>query len=352
MSTHRVPVVELVIEEHPDADRLELAVVGGWRCVVGKGEFRTGDKAAYIPDGSLLSEEMLARLGEVTRKYLAGANHDRVKAARLRGVVSQGLIYAGPEVDAAEVGDDLADVLGVTKYLPPIPTRFSGTHRSGPRFPYDIENIESFPGVFTDGEPVVMTEKLHGTWCGMVADPEWGLLVSSKGQASKGRWFKTEAEENAQNVYVRNWREHGPKVQSLADRMGENVAVLGEVYGAGIQDLGYGIRRGTLGFRVFDISVDREWMSPDEMVAACAEYGLETVPRVWEGPWSRQACEAAMSGRTLLDADHIREGVVIRPLVERRDDRIRDDGARLGRVILKAVSPAYLFRGGRATEHE
>ena len=352
MSTHRVPVVELVIEEHPDADRLELALVEGWRCVVRKGDFRTGDKAAYIPDGSLLSEEMLARLGEVTRKYLAGANHDRVKAARLRGVVSQGLIYTGPEVEAAEIGDDLAEVLGVTKYLPPVPTRFSGTHRGGPNLSYDIENIESFPDVFVDGEPVVMTEKLHGTWCGMLADPGWGLLVSSKGQASKGRWFKTEAEENAQNVYVRAWLEHGHKVQELADRTGGKAAVLGEIYGAGIQDLGYGVQRGHPAFRVFDISVDREWLSPDQMVAACRELDLEPVPRVWEGPWSRKACDAAMSGKSLLGAGHIREGVVVRPLVERRDDRIRDSGARLGRVILKAVSPAYLFRGGRATEHE
>ena len=352
MSTHRVPVVELVIEEHPNADRLELAVVGGWRCVVAKGEFRTGDKAAYIPDGSLLSDGMLARLGDVTRKYLAGPNHDRVRAARLRGVVSQGLIYVGPEVEAAEIGDDLAAVLGVTKYLPPVPTRFSGTHHGGPHFGYDIVNIQSFPGTFTDGEPVVMTEKLHGTWCGIVANPKWGLLVSSKGQASKGRWFKTEAEANAENVYVRNWREYGPTVRSLADQLGGKVAVLGEIFGTGIQDLGYGIRHGMLGFRVFDIRVDREWMPPDEMVAACAENGLETVPRVWEGPWSQQACESAMSGRTLLDADHIREGVVIRPLVERHDDRVRDNGARLGRVILKAVSPAYVFRGGHATEHE
>ena len=349
MSTHRVPVVKLVIEEHPDADRLELAVVGGWRCVVGKGEFRTGDKAAYIPDGSLLSEQMLARLSETTRTYLGGPNHDRVRAARLRGVVSQGLIYTGPEVDAAEIGEDLAGVLGVTKYLPPVPARFGGTHHGGPHLSYNISNIQSFPDVFADGEPVVMTEKLHGTWCGILSDPQWGLLVSSKGQASKGRWFKTDADENAENLYVRAWRDHAHKVQSLADRTGGKAAVLGEIHGGGVQDLGYGIRPGTPGFRVFDISVGNDWLPPDDMVAVCADYELQPVPRVWDGPWSQQACEAAISGETLLDAEHIREGVVIRPLTERRDDRIREDGGRLGRVILKAVSPNYLFRGGRAT---
>lgn len=39
----------------------------------------------------------------------------------------------------------------------------------------------------------------------------------------------------------------------------------------------------------------------------------------------------------------IREGIVIKPLVERRDET-------LGRVILKSVSEAYLCRKGNTTE--
>lgn len=352
MSTHRVPVIELNIEPHPNADRLELAVVDGWSCVVAKGTHQTGDKAAYIPDQSLLSPQMLERLDGTTRQYLAGANKNRVRAARLRGVVSQGLIYTGPEVDQAELGDDLSGTLGISKYRAPIPARFGGTHKSGPQFRYRIENIKNFPDTFTDGEPVVMTEKLHGTWCGMFGHPTRGLNVSSKGQASKGLWFKTEAEENTGNVYVRALKEHGHKIQNLTTQTGQPVAVLGEIHGTGIQDLGYGTERGYPNFRVFDIKIGDRWLTPDEMVTACAEHNLETVPRVWEGPWSQKACETAKNGNTLLNAEHIREGVVIRPATERRDDRTRDTGHQLGRVILKAISPDYLFRGGNATEHE
>jgi hypothetical protein len=49
-------------------------------------------------------------------------------------------------------------------------------------------------------------------------------------------------------------------------------------------------------------------------------------------------------GRTVVGSGaHLREGVVIVPLAERRDDQI-------GRVILKSVSGDYLTRKGEATE--
>lgn len=45
MAEFRCPVVRVVIVPHPDADRLEVAQVGGWECVVPKGEFCNGDLA-------------------------------------------------------------------------------------------------------------------------------------------------------------------------------------------------------------------------------------------------------------------------------------------------------------------
>ena len=63
MATFESRVHALRIELHPNADRLELAVVGGFRCVVGKGAFADGDLAACIREGAVcpkwLSDQLL-----------------------------------------------------------------------------------------------------------------------------------------------------------------------------------------------------------------------------------------------------------------------------------------------------
>lgn len=53
MSTLRVTVERLIVEPHPNADRLELAQVGLYRAVVGKDEYATGDYAVYIPEQAI-----------------------------------------------------------------------------------------------------------------------------------------------------------------------------------------------------------------------------------------------------------------------------------------------------------
>ena len=104
MSTFTVPIVSVVIEPHDNADALEIARVGDYRSVVPKGEFKSGELVAYIPEQALLPAPLLQSMG-LTGK-LAGSDHNRVKAIRLRGVLSQGLVLrARPEWS---VGDNVA----------------------------------------------------------------------------------------------------------------------------------------------------------------------------------------------------------------------------------------------------
>ncbi|MGO4753829.1 RNA ligase (ATP), partial [Streptomyces sp. 2MCAF27] len=90
MSTLRVTAELLTIHEHPNADALDLAQVGLYRAVVAKGAFRSGEFAVYVPEQAVLPDELIAELGLTGR--LAGTAHNRVKAIRLRGELSQGLV--------------------------------------------------------------------------------------------------------------------------------------------------------------------------------------------------------------------------------------------------------------------
>ena len=68
-----------------------------------------------------------------------------------------------------------------------------------------------------------------------------------------------------------------------------------------------------------------------------AQFNFETVPVLYRGPFSVAAMRKHTDGRTMMGADHIREGIVMVPARERTDPRI-------GRVCLKSVSADYLTR--------
>jgi hypothetical protein len=69
----------------PNADKIEVATVLGWECVVKKGEFKVDDFVVYIEVDSVLPSDNPYFEFMKDRKY-------RVKTIKLRGQVSQGLI--------------------------------------------------------------------------------------------------------------------------------------------------------------------------------------------------------------------------------------------------------------------
>ncbi len=120
MSTHAVEIAEILsIQPHPNADRLELATVKGWNCVVPKGEFKAGDSCIYIPIDSVLPETIEAKIFGADSKIKL--TNRRVKTIKLRGAISQGLIVAPStfDLERTKTGTDVTKTLGVTKYEPP-----------------------------------------------------------------------------------------------------------------------------------------------------------------------------------------------------------------------------------------
>lgn len=70
-----------------NADRLECAHIGGWHCVVGKGEFQVGDPAVYFEiDSQLPDVEPFSSM-----EFLKSKNF-KIKSQKIRGEISQGLL--------------------------------------------------------------------------------------------------------------------------------------------------------------------------------------------------------------------------------------------------------------------
>lgn len=380
MSKFSVDVVQISsIENIEGADSIELAVIGEYRSVVRKGEFSVKDLVVYIPEASVLPSWLLERMNLVGK--LAGSEKNRVKAIKLRGCLSQGLIYPLEKHDDKHMlvwfnqqtnsfcktpvkqGENVKDLLNIVKYEPTIPASFAGdVYNAGAELTvnYDIENFKKYPNVLQVDEQVVMTEKIHGTFCGVGLLPESianddhyrrRFVVFSKGLGAQGLCFK-DHENNKKNVYIRALEK-----LNVFDRLLEfdkqvkqtqPLFLLGEVYGKGVQDLNYDDE---LGFRVFDVVTgyrsQQRYMNWEDACILIKQLDLKTVPELYKGPFSKQTLEQYTTGKETVSGKsiHLREGVVVKPLIERYDPE-------LGRVILKSVSADYLLRKGNATEYQ
>lgn len=331
------------VEPHPNADRLELAAIGGYRAVVGKGQFEAGELVAYIPEASVLPEDLIEQMG--LHGKLAGPQHNRVHAVRLRGALSQGLVLKiKPHWSE---GQSVMAELGITKFEPEIPEELKGAVYTLEReegLTFDLENIKAFPKVFEEGEEVVFTEKIHGVFLAVGAHPTVGNPQHFEGRAwvgSKGLFAGRMAFDHTvdnPNVYVRSAITHNlyRVAMDLAVQYNQTVFVLGEAFGAGVQDLGYG---GPSQFRVFSIVVNGEYVNDETLDLLIGKMGLQRAPVVYRGPFSHALLQAHTTGKESVSGQnlHVREGVVVTPIVERIDPQ-------LGRVALKSVSEAYLLR--------
>lgn len=409
MSTFSCPVVRVAsVEDHPDPETTRLNVVHleglGFTLVRNKTETgeprdKVGDWVVYIPSQSVLPEWLLREMGfwnpELNKGTLAGTNGDRVKPMRLRGVFSDGVLYpvewdddlalegggsvvvtpdeSDPNMDnltQVELGENVAEILGITKWEPTIPAHMAGevTNMSDHLMRYDFDRWEQVPDMFEPGEQVTATEKLHGTcmcitWIPFMSHGEMfgtdqNIIINSKGLGASGLAFKNNA-ANDGNLYVRilrdllaNGFEHQIKTlvtvltedQQLKITTALPMRVFGEAYGAGVQDLHYGATRPE--FAVFDIKIGERWLTDAELATACAHLGVTKVPLTYKGPFDLAALEAVRDGKTLMGGDNIREGIVVR-------SETGIPHPTHGRRIAKFISPDYLTRKSKtATEFQ
>lgn len=337
MSDHSCPVVRVELEPHPNADALSIVKVGGYQVVVRTDDWQDKEFGVYIPPDSIVPfQEPFEFLGE---------KHLRIKAKKFRGEYSYGLLIPAP--DGAKEGDDYASHFGIKHYEPPVPMSTGGDNVHAPpgvHPKYDVENYKSpkYNHIIPEGEPVVITEKIHGANARFIFtdDQMWaGSRTNWKKYDPKNIWWMA----LAQNPWIEKWCRAHP-----------DHALYGEVFGQ-VQDLRYGTQKGEIRFCVFDILKDGKWLSYPDTVGLnldCSEHcwlgqvhlntpinDLIWVPILYVGPFSEElALKLAEENSSIEGADHHREGVVIRPVVDRWDRK-------LGRVQLKIVGGKYLCKG-------
>jgi RNA ligase (TIGR02306 family) len=351
MSTFAVTVERIAqVWEHTNAERLEMARLASmsYQFVIAKGSYQSGDLVIYFPIDSILPDPIIECIG-LTGK-LSGPQKNRVKTVRLRGEISQGIVASIESVlpTASGVfseGQDITDLLGVTKYEPPMIPSQAGNLVPLPQLVsvYDIEGAERFGeqvGQYLLDQPVMITEKLEGSHfsASIYADGEIAVCQ---------RRYRIEPIEGAEHDWHKVARTSGllaklPEIkQAVAQMLGQAVQVLtvrGEMIGPGIQGNYYKLPAQTI--KIFEIEVDGAPLGVVPYLALVNQFTLDAVPVLANNITLREwlagnPLDKVSNGPSKINPVLLREGVVIRPVDEVRADL-------LGRVIIKQRSPEYL----------
>ena len=271
----------------PNADKIEVATVLGWECVVKKGEFKVGDLVVYIEIDSIVPSNNPYFEFLKDRKY-------RVRTIKLRGQVSQGLvcplsILPNGKSQYVREGDNVTDILKITKYDPQAQQEISEQEikkNIWPRFLFkllmrykwfrklqskkkslwpsfliktDEERLQKIPGVLTkmleQKIPIYITEKLDG---------QSGTYYWNKKKFGVcSRNLELKKRNNSSYWQIADKYCMKEELQKFAKVLGiKNIAIQGEIIGPSIQGNKYKLKDYAFYiYNIFDID-KRKYIPP------------------------------------------------------------------------------------------
>lgn len=373
-STHRVEIVSVRMEKHPNADTLSIIPVFGYTYVGRTADWVGVERAAYVPPDSVVDTRRpeFSFLAEQAR----ADGTVRIKARRLRGIVSYGLLVPVP--NDTPLGEDWAERLGVSHYEPPLEHEkgkgalfLGGEAAPAPAvvtIKYDVDAFRRYHHLFVPGEPVIVTEKLDGAnaryvfsdgkmHCG--SRTEWKKEYPSYEHVTvdylAGRGLPREQavevveklhdKPRQRNLWWGLLRQTPALEKFCQDHPG--LVVYGEVFGD-VNCIKYGLPEGNR-FAAFDVMRDGCFLDFQEMSDLLHRWSVPMVPSLhtWKLLFPPIVEPIAYDFETICclaegptrvpgaRAGAIREGVVVKPLHERSD-------AKIGRVCLKVINPTFL----------
>jgi hypothetical protein len=361
---NKLVTVEKVTEVLPieKADKIENIKLGEWSVVSQKNQYKVGDLVIMIRPDAILPYDLIEKY-QVREFLKKGA---RVRVVRLKGCYSECLLLPINELEDSHLcqeGEEVSEVLGIEKYEEP--ERVQSNEPSIPKVYFQWKKIYSFKmwksylnylfhqrkkkklnanpnffkyhkfenkknvKIFKEGDPVVITEKIHGTnfRCGLVRKTNFTLKEKIK------RFFRLPVNEfeflygshNVQltgsskkgyydtNVYLEAVGKYN--LESLLKELHElyegDVIIYGEVYGPTIQKgYEYGLTERKLA--IFDIQIDGEYVENDIFNLLCKRLDLPTVPFLYDGPYSEEVCQKYTTEVSVIDNKTVREGCVVK----------------------------------------
>lgn len=322
--------IQEVKEVNPieNADAIEVVKVLGWSVVTKKGEFKKGDKVVYAEIDSLFPEKE-------EFEFLRNSKF-RIRTVKLRGQVSQGICFPLSILPKGnyKIGDDVTEIIGVTKYEPPIPACLSGKMK-GP-FPSFIQKtdetrIQNLQERLTKfkGTKCVYSEKLDGTSSTFyINNGEFGVCSKN-----------LELHEDEDNTFWQIAKRYN--IESKLRSLGKNVAIQGETIGTGIQNNKYKLEKNERDlylFNIFDID-NYSYLGYEDFIELADKLELKTVPFIDLDFTLTDDIDYLVElskGVSKLNNKVKREGIVIKSYEE-----INDMGER---VSFKSINPDFLIK--------
>jgi len=334
----------LQIEPIEGADRIELAKVLGWQCVVNKGQFKPMDLAVYFEIDSFLpirDEFEFMRASSYRKTDIMGEGF-RLKTMRFRGQISQGLllpISQFPELHAdVELGTDVTEILGIRKWEIEEKVTTGGTvignlpidvpHTDETRVQAEPELIGEFAGL-----DYYITTKMDGSSHSVSLDEE-GFHVTGHNYEYKDdgkcAFYDLVKREDIENKLRKYYEENGLHL----------LTIQGELCAPGIQQNRLKLARPE--WYVFTIRLDGKRVGLKKMQEVCETLGLQMVPVEELGTDlpSKYPTVAALLERA--DGEYPKggkkEGIVIRPTEPAFCERIS------AALSMKVVNNKYLLK--------
>jgi len=299
------------------ADKIELTTIDSWKVVVAKdANHKSGDMVIYCEIDSFLpiKEEFEFLRKSSYKKMSDGTEGFRLKTIKLRGQVSQGLILPMSVVEYTnvqfEVGMDVTNLLGITKYEPPIPAELAGKVKG--LFPSflrktDEERVQNLTKEYEQykslGRKFYVTEKLDGSSATFYfRDGVFGVCSRN-----------LELLETEGNTFWKVAREL--KLEEWLGTLENNVCLQGELVGESVQGNPYKIKGQTV--RFFNgFNIDTQENIPFlEFVELVQKMGLNTVPILdydFTLPETVEGMLEYSDKKSELNSNFDREGIVVR----------------------------------------
>ena len=307
------------IEPIEGADRIELAHVLGWQCVVNKGQFQPMDTAVYFEIDSFLpirDEFEFMRSSSYKKTDIMGEGF-RLRTMRFRGQISQGLllpISQFPEIPKdADVGDDVTELLGVRKWEIEERATTGGTvigtlpydipHTDETRVQEEPELIQAFAGL-----EYYISTKMDGS--------SHSIGIDENGFHVTGHNYEYKDDGSSSFYKLVKAREYQTKMEDYMKALGmKTLTIQGELCAPGIQQ--NRLRLTKPEWYVFTIRENGKRVGLKRMLQICEALDITPVPIEEVGtdlPSKYPTVEALLSR---ADGEYPnggkKEGIVIRP---------------------------------------